>query len=335
MVSSWRMHRPFGTIFLIMSDMPIGITSISSEDTGIAFFRDLITRLATNYPKLMLVDNANMIRRNRAIPSMIKNNDDPHFSERGKKQMVENLMAALRIAQADIASYAFVVNDHYVKVKRDPHRPSPKARFNRRAPSHTGIQDQNPPRSTTTSSEVPATTPSYSTTSDHASYAAAVSSQDTPAQATVVRASSLLQLTRKALAAMATTSTTSSRVVVFNPSTPVVTSGMTLPASAPTESSTPSWALPPPLRETDPAPSAPSPPTDILTLPGGSGATGTPTSNAPIPSGSGARPKTQSATPQDLRGSGARPKTRGATQPDFRKYKKNIIAIKFINIKQK
>ena len=123
--------------------------------------------------------------------------------------------------------------------------------------------------------------------------------------------------TRRGLAAMATTSTTSSRVVVFNPSTPVVTSGMTLPASAPTESSTPSWALPPPLRETDPAPSAPSPPTDILTLPGGSGATGTPTSNAPIPSGSGARPKTQSATPQDLRGSGARPKTRGATQPDF------------------
>ena len=78
-----------------------------------------------------------MIRRNRAILSMIKDADDPHFSERGKKQMVENLMAALHIAQADIASYAFVVNDHFVKVKRDPHRPSPKARFNRRASSHT------------------------------------------------------------------------------------------------------------------------------------------------------------------------------------------------------
>ena len=128
----------FGTIFLIL---PIGISSISSEDTGIAFFRDLITRLAKNYPKLMLVDNANMIRRNRAIPSMIKGADDPHFSERGKKQMVENLMAALRIAQADIASYAFVVNDQFVKVKRDPHRPSPKARFNRRASSHTGVPE--------------------------------------------------------------------------------------------------------------------------------------------------------------------------------------------------
>ena len=151
----------FGTIFLIL---PIGISSISSEDPGITFFRDLITRLSTDYPKLMLVDNANMIRRNRAIPSMIKDSDDPHFSERGKKQMVENLMAALRIAQVDIASYAFVVNDHFVKVKRDPHPPSPKARFNRRASSHTGVPEPASKTSPSHSSEsktTPASTSSH------------------------------------------------------------------------------------------------------------------------------------------------------------------------------
>ena len=166
----------FGTIFLIL---PISISSISSEDTGIAFFRDRITRLAKDYPKLMLVDNANMIRRNRAIPSMIKDADDPYFSERGKKQMVENLMAALRIAQADIASYAFVVNDHFMKVKRDPHCPSPKARFNRRASSHTGVPEPTSKRS-----------PSRSSESKTTSYAAAVTAQDLPVQPTKVRASS-------------------------------------------------------------------------------------------------------------------------------------------------
>ena len=90
---------------------------------------------------------------------MIKDSDYPHFSERGKKQMVENLMAALRIAQADIASYAFVVNDHFVKVKRDPHRPSPKARFNRHVSSHTGVPDPVSKRSPPHSSESKDTPP--------------------------------------------------------------------------------------------------------------------------------------------------------------------------------
>ena len=139
----------------------------------------------------MLVDNANMIWRNRAIRSMIKDSDDPHFSERGKKQMVENLMAALRIAQADIASNAFMVNDHFVKVKRDPHRPSPKARFNRRASSHTGVSEPVSKRSPSHSSESKVTPAS---TSSHTSYAAAVTAQDLPVQPPRVRASSLLQL---------------------------------------------------------------------------------------------------------------------------------------------
>ena len=247
----------FRTIYLIL---PIGISSISSEDTGIAFFRDLITRLAKNYPKLMLVDNANMIRRNRAVPSMIKEADDPHFSERGKKQMVENLLAALRIAQADIASYAFVVNDHFIKVKCDPHRPSPKASFNRRAASHTGV----PEASSKRSESKPATTAS------HTSYAAAVTAQDLPVQPSRVRASSLLQLTRQALAAMATSSlvnptvTTSPTVLATGPAAPMLSMGSVPPVSVPQTSapqtSAPQasvnsiWQLPPPGPECCPCP---------------------------------------------------------------------------------
>ena len=293
----------YGTIFLIL---PIGISSISSEDTGIAFFRDLITRLAKNYPKLMLVDNANMIRRNRAIPSMIKDADDPHFSERGKKQMVENLMAALRIAQADIASYAFVVNDHFVKVKRDPHRPSPKARFNRRASSHTGVPEASSKRSPSRSSvSQPAPTV------PHASYAAAVTAQDLSVQPTRVRASSLLQLTRQALAAMATsslvnpTATTSSEVLAIGPAAPMLSKGNIQPVSVP-QSSVPQasvnsiWQLPPPIRSAVSAPLEPPttslPPTTTSPISRSSGATIPLVSSAPVSTaapvtGPGVRPK--------------------------------------------
>ena len=303
----------FGTIFLIL---PIGISSISREDTGIAFFRDLITRLAKNYPKPMLVDNANMIRRNRAIPSMIKDADDPHFSERGKKQMVENLMAALRIAQADIASYAFVVNDRFVKVKRDPHRPSPKARFNRCAASYTGVPEATSKRSPSRSSESkPASTAS------HVSYAAAVTAQDLPVQPSRVRASSLLQLTRQALAAMATsslvnpTATTSSTVLATGPAAPLLSTGTVQPVSVP-QTSVPQasvnsiWQLPPPppcppVRNAVPARSEPPTPS----LP-----TATPTTSSNSRPSDVTAPTVPSApvsSAATVTGSGARPKVRG------------------------
>ena len=101
-----------------------------------------------------------------------------------KKQMIANLMAALRIAQADIASYTYVVNDHYVKVKRDPHRPSSKARFNRRSPTYTGIPD---PATSSTSTVTPSSGPpplASSSTTMHTSYAAAAASQGVQPQST-------------------------------------------------------------------------------------------------------------------------------------------------------
>ena len=282
---------PYGTIFLIM---PIGISSISSEDTGIAFFRDLITRLATNYPKLMWVDNANMICRNRAIPTMIKDADDPHFSERGKKQMVANLMAALRIAQADIASFAFMVNDHYIKVKRDPHRPSPKADV---PPLIQGSKIKAPPRGAPPPSlEGTAPTPASSATS-HASYTAAVSSQESSCgNGYYISYEPYLHYTFKSGGLH-----TMCPCDVFRKDPPdfciysVIHSCMGF--------------APIPVRETDPAPSAPSHPTDNDNNPGGSGASCPPTDNITRPGGSGAHPKTQSVTPQGSGGSGARPKT--------------------------
>ena len=75
--------------------LPIGIASVSNHDTGIFYFRQLAIHFAKQFPRIVIVDNANMIRNNRAIPSMIRSASDPHFSERGRSQVIANLKAAM------------------------------------------------------------------------------------------------------------------------------------------------------------------------------------------------------------------------------------------------
>ena len=108
---------------------PIGIASVSNHDTGIFYFRQLAIHFAKQFPRIVIVDNANMIRNNHAIPSMIRSASDPHFSERGRSQVIANLKAAMRFAMPALSAYSTTVNDHIMKRRRDPHRPAPHAQF--------------------------------------------------------------------------------------------------------------------------------------------------------------------------------------------------------------
>ena len=141
--------------------------------------------------------------------------------------------------------------------------------------------------------------------------------KDLPVQPPRVRASSLLQLTRQALAAMATSSlvnptvTTSPTVLATGPAAPMLSMGSVPPVSVP-QTSTPQisapqasvnsiWQLPPPVRNAAPArsealtslPTVPSTtssnlrPSDVTvpTVPTA------PVSSAAMVTGSGARPK--------------------------------------------
>ena len=129
---------PHGKVFFFL---PIGITSISNNDTGIAYFRQLAIHFAKQFPRIVIVDNANMIRNNRAIPSMIRLPNDPHFSERGRSQVIANLKVAMRFSMPALSAYSTTVNDHMIKRRRDPHRTVPHAQFLRWGAAHTGIPD--------------------------------------------------------------------------------------------------------------------------------------------------------------------------------------------------
>ena len=145
--------------------LPIGIASVSNHDTGIWYFRQLAIHFAKQFPRIFIIDNTNMIRNNRAIPSMIRSSSDPHFSERGRNQAVANIKAAMRIALPALAAYSTAVNDHIVKRRRDPHRPAPRAQFLRRGAAHTGIPDPPAPQEETPpvrKSRAPDSTPSTS-----------------------------------------------------------------------------------------------------------------------------------------------------------------------------
>ena len=123
--------------------------SVSNHDTGIWYFRQLAIHFAKQFPRIFIIDNANMIRNNRAIPSMIRSASDPHFSERGRNQAIANIKAAMRFALPALSAYSTAVNDHIVKRRRDPHRPAPHAQFQRQGAAHTGIPDPPPPQEET------------------------------------------------------------------------------------------------------------------------------------------------------------------------------------------
>ena len=152
---------PYGKVLFLL---PIGIASVSNHDTGIWYFRQLAIHFAKQFPRIFIIDNSNMIRNNRAIPSMIRSSSDPHFSERGRNQAVANIKAAMRIALPALAAYSIAVNDHIVKRRQDPHRPAPHAQFLRRGSAHTGIPDPDPPEESTPvrKSRAPESTPSTS-----------------------------------------------------------------------------------------------------------------------------------------------------------------------------
>ena len=84
------------------------------------------------------VANSNMMRHERAIRERIMDDDDPHYSDKGKRQMSNNLLNSIRQAMPVLSEYTYIVHDHCSRIKDDPNRPSPRARFYRRS-RHTGI----------------------------------------------------------------------------------------------------------------------------------------------------------------------------------------------------
>ena len=72
---------------------------------------------------------------------MIRSASDPHFSERGRSQVIANLKAAMRFVMPALSAYSITVNDHIMKRRHDPHRPAPHAQFLGRGAAHTGIPD--------------------------------------------------------------------------------------------------------------------------------------------------------------------------------------------------
>ena len=72
---------------------------------------------------------------------MIIRDDDPHYSDRGRQQMVSNLLYLMKHALPALYEYADIVNDYFEKSQADPSIPSPRARFYRRSSKHTGIPE--------------------------------------------------------------------------------------------------------------------------------------------------------------------------------------------------
>ena len=104
-----------------------------------------------------------MMRQDRALSYMIVRDDDPHYSDRGRQQMVSNLLYSMKHALPALYEYADIVNDYYERSQADPSIPSPRARFHRRSSKHTGIPDPGPseptPTPPATKGEAPASDP--------------------------------------------------------------------------------------------------------------------------------------------------------------------------------
>ena len=148
----------YGKAFVIL---PIGTNHIANEVSGISHFRHLAIQYAKQFPRVCLVTNSNMMRQDRALSHMIVRDDDPHYSDRGRQQMVSNLLYSMKHALPALYEYADIVNDYYERSQADPSIPSPRARFYRRSSKHTGIPDpgSSEPTPPTTKGEDPASGP--------------------------------------------------------------------------------------------------------------------------------------------------------------------------------
>ena len=143
-----------GKVYVLL---PVGTVGVSNTTTGIAYFRSMVQHYARQYPQVVVIPNNNMMRNDRAIPYMIDRGDPPHHSERGRQQMIANLLAAIRQHQPAIYAYIDVVHEHVMRLNFDRDHPPPRARFYRRSPAHTGIPDPDykPPQPVEHSSNAP------------------------------------------------------------------------------------------------------------------------------------------------------------------------------------
>ena len=145
----------YGKAFVIL---PIGTNHVANEVSGISHFRHLAIQYAKQFPRVCLVTNSNMMRLDRALSHMIVRDDDPHYSHRGRQQMVSNLLYSMKHALPALYEYADIVNDYYEKSQADPSIPSPRARFYRRSSKHTGIPETpKVPNSSSASGQPPTT----------------------------------------------------------------------------------------------------------------------------------------------------------------------------------
>ena len=100
----------YGKAFIIL---PIGTNHISNDVTGVSHFRHLAIQYAKQFPKICIITNSNMMQHERAISHMIIREDDPHYSDRGRQQMVSNLLYSMKQAQPALYEFADIVNDYY------------------------------------------------------------------------------------------------------------------------------------------------------------------------------------------------------------------------------
>ena len=138
----------YGKAFVIL---PIGTNHVANEVSGIFHFLHLAIQYAKQFPRVCLVTNSNMMRLDRALSHMIVRDDDPHYGDRGRQQMVSNLLYSMKHAVPALYEYADIVNDYYEKSQADPSIPSPRTRFYRRSSKHIGIPET-PKESTSSSS---------------------------------------------------------------------------------------------------------------------------------------------------------------------------------------
>ena len=90
-----------------------GTNHISNDVTGVSHFHHLAIQYAKQFPKICIITNSNMMQHERAISHMIIREDDPHYSDRGRQQMVSNLLYSMKQAQPALYEYADIVNNYY------------------------------------------------------------------------------------------------------------------------------------------------------------------------------------------------------------------------------
>ena len=60
-----------------------------------------------------------MVRNERAFLNMLNDPEDPHHSDRGRRQLTANLLAAIRHSEPAIFAYFDIVHDHIMRLRFD------------------------------------------------------------------------------------------------------------------------------------------------------------------------------------------------------------------------